>query len=251
MIGRAAALLAVALLSAGARAAELPDTLEQVRPAIVGIGTFLPTRRPPAELRGTGFALDDGSLVATNAHVLPEKLDEAALEKLVVFVGRGRQPQLRDARVVARDEIHDLALLKIDGPALTALPLADDGDVREGQPIAFTGFPIGAVLGLYPVTHRGIVSAITPIVIPARSSRELSAAHVRTLRDPYDVLQLDATAYPGNSGSPVYRPDDGRVAGIINQVLVKGTKESVLSDPSAITYAIPVRFLRELLDSAR
>jgi S1-C subfamily serine protease len=62
------------------------------------------------------------------------------------------------------------------------------------------------------------------------------------------VFQLDATAYPGNSGSPIYDADTGEVLGIINMVLVKSTREAALSQPSGITYAIPVRHLRALLD---
>ena len=42
-----------------------------------------------------------------------------------------------------------------------ALDLAEKTKEREGTEIAFTGFPIGMALGLYPVTHRGIVSAIS------------------------------------------------------------------------------------------
>ena len=61
------------------------------------------------------------------------------------------------------------------------------------------------------------------------------------------VYQLDATAYPGNSGSPLYHASSGEVIGVINKVYVKSTREAVLSDPSAITYAIPIRFLLPLL----
>ena len=61
----------------------------------------------------------------------------------------------------------------------------------------------------------------------------------------------DGTAYPGNSGSPVYDPETGDVIGIINMVLVKGTKESALSQPSGITYAVPSRHLQSLLEKGR
>jgi S1-C subfamily serine protease len=66
----------------------------------------------------------------------------------------------------------------------------------------------------------------------------------------FPVLQLDATAYPGNSGSPVYDPETGEVLGIVNMVFVKGTKEAALTQPSGITYAIPARHLQALLDKA-
>jgi len=61
------------------------------------------------------------------------------------------------------------------------------------------------------------------------------------------VFQLDATAYPGNSGSPLYAPDTGEVVGVVNMVFVKGTKEAALTQPSGISYAIPSRYLIELL----
>ncbi|MCK5189814.1 MAG: trypsin-like peptidase domain-containing protein, partial [Methylococcales bacterium] len=119
--------------------------------------------------------------------------------------------------------------------------------VREGQPITFTGYPIGMVLGLFPVTHRGIISAISPIVIPTLRSQQLNAKLLRRLKEPFNVYQLDATAYPGNSGSPVYDAETGHVIGIVNKVFVKESKENVLSKPSGITYAIPIRYLNDLL----
>ena len=61
------------------------------------------------------------------------------------------------------------------------------------------------------------------------------------------MFQLDATAYPGNSGSPLYDGNTGLVIGVINSVFVKGAKENVLRDPSGITYAIPARYVQELL----
>jgi len=225
--------------------AGLPETIATIQPSIVGVGTYSRLAKPNTRFLGTGFAILDGQYIATNAHVVPDNLDSKKKEKLVVFVGKGRKPQVRDAEVIAIDETHDLAILEISGDTLTPLILSTQ-KVREGENISFTGFPIGAVLGLYPVTHRGIVSSITPIVIPARTSKELSIKRLKRLRNPYLVFQLDATAYPGNSGSPVYYPETGEVIAIINKVLVKLTKESILSNPSAITYAIPIKYLRLL-----
>jgi S1-C subfamily serine protease len=56
---------------------------------------------------------------------------------------------------------------------------------------------------------------------------------------------LDATAYPGNSGSPLYIPETGEVVGVINKVFVKESREAVLEKPSGITYAIPVRYVKQ------
>lgn len=237
-------------LPASAPAAELSATVKRIKPSIVAVGTRQETRRPPSRLLGTGFAIGDGRFVVTNAHVVPKTLDEKNREYLAVFVGTGRNPSVRRARVVAVDADHDVALLEYDGARLRGLVLGDDMSLLEGQAIAFTGFPIGAVLGLYPVTHRGIVSAITPIAVPLRSGRRLDSNIVRRLRDNFRVFQLDATAYPGNSGSPVYDPSTGRVLAVINSVYVKRTKEKILQDPSGITYAIPIRHARALMRKA-
>ncbi|PWB59904.1 MAG: serine protease [Nitrosomonadales bacterium] len=230
-------------------AGDLSKTIEIVKPSVVGVGTFQKTRSPALSFMGTGFAVGDGSLVVTNAHVIPKLTDIDGKESLVVIAARGdKEPELRSAVRVAHDKEHDLALLKISGAALPPLELGDSGAVREGQALAFTGFPIGMILGFHPVTHRGMLSSITPVVLPAQNSRQLDVKVITQLqKSAYTVFQLDGTAYPGNSGSPVYDPETGVVYGIINMVLVKGMKESALSHPSGITYAIPGNYVRDLL----
>ena len=224
-------------------------TIDRIRPSIVAIGTYERTRAPGFQFRATGFAVGDGTLIATNAHALPTALDGERRETLAILIpSRGKDAQMREARTVAADPDTDLALLKIDGPALPALTLAES-PAQEGQSVLFTGFPIGATLGIIPATHRGMISALTPIAIPSPAASNLDARIVRRLTSgPFMVFQLDATAYPGNSGSPLYDPDTGEVLGVINMVLVKSTREAALSQPSGITYAIPVRHLRALLD---
>ncbi|MCM0149931.1 S1 family peptidase [Photobacterium galatheae] len=226
--------------------AALPEVISQIKPSIVGVGTYQKLATPRASLSGTGFAIGDGSLIATNSHVVPTTIATNKNTTFVVFVGTGKAPDIRTAHVVARDAEHDLAILKISGQPLPALRLSSH-QAREGEIYSFTGFPIGAILGLYPVTHRGMISSITPIAIPARTAKELSVSRLKHLKNPFFVYQLDATAYPGNSGSPVYSQNNGEVIAIINKVLVKNTKENALAQPSAITYAVPVSHLSRLL----
>ena len=239
--------LLLLLLPAPGLAASLPDLIERLRPGIVAVGTVQPTRQPRNRMIGTGFAVGKANLVVTNNHVIPATLDGARRETLAVFSGHGKETRRHAAEVLARDEAHDLALLRVTPGGLTPLRLDPSDALREGETVAFTGFPITHVLGLYHATHQGLVAAITPVVIPVDNARGLTARQIDLLRNPYSVLQLDATAYPGNSGSPVYRIDDGQVVGIINSVLLKGTRENALRDPSNISYAIPVRHVRELL----
>ncbi len=156
--------------------------------------------------------------------------------------------QFRAAVVQAIDTEHDLALLRLSGTPLPTLQLGDADAVREGQAMAFTGFPLGMILGLRPATHRATVSALTPVVIPSENALRLAPKQLAQLqKTPYTVFQLDATAYPGNSGSPLFDPDSGLVYGIVNQVYVKGLKEAALSAPSGITYAIPASHMQALL----
>jgi len=241
-------------LSAPAAAQTPSETIERVKPAVVAVGTFQRTRSPQFQFSGTGFAVADGTYIVTNAHVLPPMLDPTKMEvSAILLPGKDRdQVQVREARQVAVDSTYDIALLKIDGAALPALKLRNSDNVREGQDVLFTGFPIGAVLGPFPATHRGIVSAITPIAIPQARAADLDAKMLRRLtQGSFPVFQLDATAYPGNSGSPVYDPLTGDVLGVVNMVLVKGTRESILSQPSGITYAVPSKYLQALIDKGR
>jgi serine protease Do len=158
---------------------------------------------------------------------------------------------VREVRSVAVDRLHDLALVKTEGASLAPLALRDPESVREGESYLFTGFPIGTVLGPYPVTHRGMIAAITPIAIPTANSARLDTRSIRQLAGfPFSVYQLDATAHPGNSGSALYDPATAEVVGIINMVFVKGTKEAALTHPSGITYAIPVRHLHTPMRAA-
>lgn len=252
-------MVASALLASGAGgvAAEKFATIDRVRASVVAIGTLDRTRTPQFQFLGTGFVVGDGTFVVTNSHVLPPVLDPARRETIAVLLpGKNKDAkenvEVREAKQVVVDPSTDLAVLKMNGAPLPALKLRDSDVVLEGQDVLFTGFPIGAVLGPFPATHRGMVSVVTPIAIPQGRAAELDPATVRRLTSgSFPVLQLDATAYPGSSGSPVYDPETGEVIGIINMVLVKGTKESALSQPSGITYAVPSKHLKSLLDKVR
>lgn len=248
-----AALLGGELTSAVGAAAPLEDIIPRVKRSVFAVGTYQRIRNPQFTFRGTGFAVGDGTLVATNAHVLPEVLDVEKSEAIVVVIpdrGTGNLER-RAARIAALDKDHDVALLRIEGAALPPLVLGKTGEVREGEGVAFTGFPIGTVLGLVPVTHRATVSAVTPIALPGATARQLDQKVIERLKKgSFQVLQLDGTAYPGNSGSPLYDASNGEVLGIVNMVFVKGTKENVLSQPSGISFAVPVEHLRKLMESA-
>lgn len=232
--------------------ADVADTLELVKPGVVGVGTFNPTGSPRANLQGTGFAVLDGRYVVSCAHIFSKSLDSEKKETHAVFIGRDRDVAVRTARLIATDKAHDLALLKLEGgPLPVVLKLGDSTRVREGTQLYFTGYPIGSVLGLNPSTHRAGIAAIIPIFTPVASAAQLNIRTLRQAKDPYEVFALDAVAYPGNSGSPVWHPETGEVLGVVNSVYVKGAKEAALTAPSGISYAIPVKYVHQLLEQAR
>jgi serine protease Do len=116
----------VLLFAFGAPAAEtvaLPEIIDKIKPAIVAVGAFQKTRRPPSIFRGTGFVIADGLHVVTNAHVVPEKLDIEKKEVVAVFAGKANLVEVREATKVGEDRDHDLAILRITGRPLTTMTL--------------------------------------------------------------------------------------------------------------------------------
>lgn len=234
----------------GGALAQLPDTVAQVKPAVVLVGSYRATDNPRFRYIGTGFVVGDGLRVVTNAHVTAQ-VDTATSDgpALVVQVRTGPGTwSMRPAKLLEATPEQDLALLQIAGPAAAALSVAASDAVREGDDLAFMGFPIGGLLGFSSVTHRATVSSITTMALPSPTGQQLSERAIRSLRNgPLQIFQLDATAYPGNSGGPLFDPKTGAVLGVINMVLVKNTRESAMTQPSGISYAIPSRYVLEML----
>lgn len=242
------------LAAAGGAQAGLPDLVQAAKPAVVLVGTHAATDSPRFQFRASGFVVGDGLTVVTAAHALPGAGEAAApagaQRELVVQLWQGgTRWEQRSASVQAVARSSDLALLRILGSPARPLTLAPaEPAPAEGSDIALIGFPIGGLLGFSHVTHRGVLSAITQFVPPQHSARELSAAAIRQLREAGATLyQLDAVAYPGNSGGPVFDVATGQVIGVLSMSLARAGREGALSAPTGISYAIPVAALHELL----
>ncbi len=248
--------LGMALVSAGGvtgtMASGLPAVIARVRRSVVAVGYFQPTASPRFQFRGSGWVTGDGRLVVTNSHVLAEdgRIPEPG-ERLMVMVpsadGSRSAREPRMANVMRREAATDLALLELEGRPLPALNLATE-PATEGLEIALLGYPLGSVLGLSPVVHRGIVSSVVDITLPAPQAQALTARNAARLRSgAFEIYQLDAKAHPGNSGGPVIHAATGEVVGVINMVLIRAGRESSLSEPTGISYAIPAAQVRTLL----
>ncbi len=230
-----------------AQANDLPQTLAEIRGSIVAIVNYDPLAQPKAKIVGTGFVVGDGSFIATNFHVIEAFEQGATTGRLAILTGRGENAKIYEATIASSSPLYDLALLRIEeANSLKPLRLASSAyTIAEGSDIAMTGFPLGQVLGLYPVTHRGIISAHAPNVIPQQNARYLTPAIIR--RERFIIYQLDITSYPGNSGSPIYEPDTGMVVAVLNAAFIRKTRENGLGEATGISYAIPIKFVSRML----
>jgi S1-C subfamily serine protease len=245
MLSRRGLLFAGAAWPATAAWAGLPEVVAAARASVLPIGRFDPLGSPRFSFRGSAFVVGDGRQVVTCDHVVPPgELPAWVLQRPLP----GGGSEWRRLTMTTRDPEHDLALLALEGEPLPALPLAPDDAPREGQEVLVLGFPIGGLLGFQPVTHRGIISSIAPLALPAANAAQLRDSSIAALRRAsFDILQLDATAYPGNSGGPLLDAVSGQVLGVLNMVLARGGREAALSAPTGISYAIPGRWVRALM----
>ena len=120
-----AVVLASLFINLSTAQAALPESIQLIKKSVVSIATGMLARSPRVIFYGTGFVVADGHYVITNDHVVPDKIKHEKNEALVIFVGEGSRPEPREAKVVMRDKIHDLALLRIKGKPLPAVTLGN------------------------------------------------------------------------------------------------------------------------------
>ncbi len=225
----------------------LIETLKKVKPSIIAIGTYHPRSKPAINFYGTGFVFSKNGYAITAEHVISainKKDNENNLSAF--FPGVGNSKKFR-ARVLTKNTKYDLAIIKLEGSGFDHVRLGNSSNIKEGQSIAICGYPYGPVLGLYPTTQTGIISNISPMAIPVQKSSLLSNKMIKALKDPYTIFQLDCTAFPGNSGGPLFLPETGDVIGVLNSGFVRVTKENKQIS-TGISYAIPINYVRELID---
>ncbi len=166
---------------------------------------------------GSGFIIDPAGYVVTNNHLV-----ESAGTITVILQGNSRRP----AKLIGRDALTDVALLKIDSDGkLPYLPWGDSDAAQVGDWVMAVGNPFG--LG----------GTVTVGIISARG-RNIDSG-------PYDdFLQIDAPMNSGNSGGPTFNMD-GDVIGI-NTAILSPSGGSI-----GIGFAIPSSIAKPVIDQLR
>lgn len=180
----------------------------------------------PSEGEGSGSVIDRQGHILTNYHVV----EDASEIRVTLFDGKSY-----DAREVGVDPITDVAVIQIDAPAESLVPVefGDSTRLRVGQRV----YAIGNPFGLDRTLSTGIISSLNRSLPSRAKYREMD-----------QIIQIDAAINPGNSGGPLL-DSHGRVIGM-NTAIASSTGES-----AGVGFAIPiatvVRIVPQLITNGR
>ncbi len=179
-----------------------------------------PPQTREATALGSGFIIDPRGYVVTNNHVISTQgKGKDATGTITVTL-----PDRREftARVVGRDTLSDLALLKIEGRGLPYVTFGDSTKARVGD----WALAIGNPFGLGGTVTAGIVSAL----------------HRNIQSGQYDrYIQTDASINQGNSGGPLF-DIQGNVIGV-NTIILSPTGGNI-----GLGFSIPSEVARPVIE---
>ncbi|WP_066380372.1 MULTISPECIES: HhoA/HhoB/HtrA family serine endopeptidase [unclassified Anabaena] len=178
---------------------------------------FFGSQLPPAQERvergtGSGFIISRDGSILTNAHVV----DGADRVRVILKDGRSFQ-----GKVLGKDELTDVAVVKIQADNLPAVTLGNSDNLQPGE----WAIAIGNPLGLDNTVTTGIISAT------GRSSNQIGAPDKRV-----EYIQTDAAINPGNSGGPLLNAR-GEVIGM-NTAIIRGAQ--------GLGFAIPIKTVQRI-----
>lgn len=168
---------------------------------------------------GTGIVMTMDGFILTNEHVIDE-----ADSAVVVLADGSEYPAL----LVGEDVQTDIALLKIEAPALHPAEFGDSGEMTVGDPVAAIGNPLSDTF-TNSLTD-GIISAINRDVTV--SGRQMT------------LLQTNAALNEGNSGGALLNLY-GQVVGITNMKMVNNYSDVTVE---GIGFAIPTATVKSVVD---
>ena len=194
--------------STGQQSTTLQTPQEIAKKALESTVYLAVERTSGKKVQGSGFFVRPG-YVATNYHVIV-----GAAKVRVNLVGR--ETTYSTQGIVATDEQHDLALIKVADFNSSSLPLGNSDTVQTGETVYVVGNP----QGLEGTFSKGIVSGIR--------------------REGTNIwIQIDAPISPGSSGGAVLN-GSGQVIGI-------ATAGHRGEDAQNLNFAVPSNYLKALL----
>ncbi len=172
---------------------------------------------------GSGFLVSNDGLIVTNKHVVDQ-----TNAQYTVYTNDGKK---YTAKVIARDPVLDIALIKITPPQGVSFPylsLGDSDTLQIGQSV----IAIGNALGQYSNSVSvGVVSGL---------ARSITAGDESGNTEVLDhVIQTDAAINPGNSGGPLLNLS-GDVIGV-NVAIAQGSQN--------IGFALPINSVKQSIES--
>jgi serine protease Do len=163
---------------------------------------------------GSGFIVSSDGLILTNSHVVD------GVDRVSVTLKDGRTI---DGKVMGKDNLTDLAVVKIEAEDLPTVVFGDSEALQIGE----EAIAIGNPLGLDNTVTTGIISAT------GRNSTQIGVGDKRI-----DFIQTDAAINPGNSGGPLLNAK-GEVIGI---------NTAIIRNAQGLGFAIPINSARDIAE---
>jgi S1-C subfamily serine protease len=182
-----------------------------------------PSTPKVVEKSGSGFVVSQNGHVVTNYHVIDKCIGEIRGN----LTGEGAT----SLRVVAADELNDLALLQAHGTFKQPATIRN-GPVHSGDSVIAIGYPFHGLLTSDFTVTAGIVNSLSGLLNDTR------------------FLQISAPVQPGNSGGPLL-DTSGLVVGVVAEKLNALKFASATGNiPENISFAIKQGALRDFLDNS-
>jgi serine protease Do len=171
---------------------------------------------------GSGFFITKDGYILTNRHVVEDQQAD-----YTVITSDGKE---HIAKVLARDPVRDVAVIKVDGNDFPVANLGDSDNLKNGQTVVAIGNSLGEFSNS---VSRGIVSGL---------KRNINAgSNFGDTERLTDIIQTDAAINSGNSGGPLL-DIDGNVIGI-NVAVAQGAQN--------VGFALPVNQAKRLIDQVK
>jgi 2-alkenal reductase len=193
-----------------------------------GVVTIYANLGADGSSQGSGFVVDGGGLILTNAHVITNVTESRAVHGATAVYVEFSDGDRVAADIVGWDLFSDVGVVRVAAAdhTLAPVPLGNSSTVLVGQPVAAIGSPFGQQTSL----SVGVVSATGRTIDSLTSGFAVANA-----------IQVDAPINRGSSGGPLF-DSSGKVIGINAQI------ESTSGTAEGVGFAIPINVARRSLD---